>query len=113
MFKCCDVNETGVRATRCLTISAFLRLQHLGDSLSWHNGSKFSTKDADNDAWKDGSCAQGYRGAWWYYGCHFSSLNGVYRGSPHNLIAYGVHWAGFRGYSYSLKKTEMKISALN
>lgn len=28
-----------------------------GDSLSYHAGSKFSTKDHDVDTWSDGSCA--------------------------------------------------------
>ena len=36
-----------------------------GDSLDYHNGRKFSTRDRDND--KDsGSCAQIYKGAWWF-----------------------------------------------
>lgn len=29
-----------------------------GDSLSYHAGMKFSTRDKDQDAWAEGSCAQ-------------------------------------------------------
>lgn len=28
-----------------------------GDSLSYHAGAKFSTKDHDEDSWEEGSCA--------------------------------------------------------
>jgi hypothetical protein len=31
-----------------------------GDSLSYHAGSKFSTKDLDQDEWAEGSCAQAH-----------------------------------------------------
>ena len=35
-----------------------------GNSLSLHNGMKFSTIDRDNDE-HGGSCAVAYKGAWW------------------------------------------------
>lgn len=31
-----------------------------GDALMYHAGSRFSTKDKDNDAWLEGSCAQSH-----------------------------------------------------
>lgn len=31
-----------------------------GDSLSYHAGSRFSTKDIDQDSWHEGSCAQAH-----------------------------------------------------
>ena len=31
-----------------------------GDSLYYHAGSKFSTKDVDQDAWQEGSCAKAH-----------------------------------------------------
>eukprot|EP00058_Branchiostoma_floridae_P014104 XP_002599592.1 hypothetical protein BRAFLDRAFT_77690 [Branchiostoma floridae] len=76
-----------------------------GDSLSYHDGKSFSTKDRDNDHSSD-NCAQRLKGAWWYLACHFSSLNGLYRLGFHANNMDEVNWYG---YNYSLKRTEMKI----
>ena len=76
-----------------------------GDSLSVHNNRKFSTRDRDNGS----RCAQAYKGAWWYYGCHRSNLNGRYLSGTHSSFADGVNWYHFRQYSYSLKVSEMKL----
>uniref|UniRef100_A0A1X7SSR3 Fibrinogen C-terminal domain-containing protein n=1 Tax=Amphimedon queenslandica TaxID=400682 RepID=A0A1X7SSR3_AMPQE len=49
-----------------------------GDSLAYHNGSRFSTKDNDNDD-SSSNCAQRTTGAWWYRSCDRSNLNSRYR----------------------------------
>lgn len=91
-----------------LTLGSYIK-GDAGDSLSSQNGMQFSTKDRDNDAYS-GSCAQVYNGAWWYIACHQSNLNGAYlRGAHPTEYAQGVIWLAFRGYYYSLKRTEMKI----
>ena len=40
-----------------------------GDSLTWHNGMKFSTFDVDNDIYDGTNCAEIHKGGWWYKGC--------------------------------------------
>lgn len=79
-----------------------------GDALSGHNGQPFSTFDRDNDRWTK-NCAEEYGGAWWYTSCHNSNLNGLYLRGPTREYARGVVWNQWRGYSYSLKRTEMKM----
>jgi hypothetical protein len=49
------------------------------DSLSYHDGNMFSTKDRDNDVLSE-NCSQKFRGAWWYEACHHSNLDYTYRG---------------------------------
>ncbi|XP_035671218.1 ficolin-1-like [Branchiostoma floridae] len=79
-----------------------------GDSLSYHDGRPFSTKDRDNDVYSS-SCALEFKGAWWYGDCHNSNLNGLYHLGPHETGAEGVNWKHWKGHYYSLKRTEMKI----
>eukprot|EP00112_Aurelia_sp_Birch-Aquarium-sp1_P026907 Seg985.4 transcript_id=Seg985.4/GoldUCD/mRNA.D3Y31 product="Fibrinogen C domain-containing protein 1" protein_id=Seg985.4/GoldUCD/D3Y31 len=70
---------------------------------------RFSTKDKDYDAHPSQKCAQVYKGAWWYSECHTSNLNGRYLKGHYKSNAEGVCWRTFRGYYYSLKRTEIKI----
>lgn len=76
-----------------------------GDSLYVHNGRGFSTYDHDIDS-VPGNCATTVRGAWWYYSCYDSNLNGSYM--PYNT--YSLAWGAWTGtHNVSLQKTEMKI----
>ena len=79
------------------------------DSLSYHRGMQFSTKDRDNDKNSDKNCATKYSGAWWYKKCHQSNLNGLYLKGKHSTYADGVNWYDWKGYYYSVKRAEMKI----
>jgi len=80
-----------------------------GDSLSYHRGSAFSTKDRDNDT-NPGDCATDSQGAWWYKSCVVSNLNGVYHHGQHYHSSWtGVNWEKWKGHSYSAKRAEMKI----
>ncbi|XP_030610973.1 microfibril-associated glycoprotein 4-like [Archocentrus centrarchus] len=80
-----------------------------GDSLSGHNGQKFSTFDKDQDS-SGLNCAKLYLGAFWYNNCHHANPNGVYRwGADGTLYAVGVSWYSWKGHDYSLKVISMKI----
>ncbi|XP_041365928.1 fibrinogen-like protein 1 [Gigantopelta aegis] len=85
-----------------------------GDSLSYHNGMKFSAMDKDNDDWWT-SCSRKDRSGWWFKACHYSSLNGLYyRHGENNItpdgVVNGVIWYHFNmDRTYSLQKVEMKI----
>ena len=80
------------------------------DSLAYHNGRQFSTRDQDNDD-NSGHCAQKGKGGWWYGSCHHSNLNGHYypSGPYSSTYAAGVNWKFWKGLRYSLKVTEMKV----
>ncbi len=81
-----------------------------GDSLGdWGNGEQFSTRDQDNDNHGSAHCAELYTGAWWHHMCHRSNLNGQYFPVGAAPYATGVVWNSWKGYSYSLEFTEMKI----
>jgi len=92
-----------------MTVESY-RDGNAGDSfLVNQTNSQFSTKDQDNDQYTDGSCANKYKVGWWYKNCHGSNLNGLPYYGKTDSYADGVCWLTFRGYYYSLKKTEMKL----
>lgn len=78
-----------------------------GDSLSGHNGMKFTTIDKDQDTHVS-NCAQLAYGAFWYYNCFGANPNGIYTWGP-SPRAHGVQWRTFKGLEYSLKTIVMKI----
>uniref|UniRef100_H2Z1Z2 Fibrinogen C-terminal domain-containing protein n=1 Tax=Ciona savignyi TaxID=51511 RepID=H2Z1Z2_CIOSA len=78
----------------------------LRDSLSYHNGQPFSTKDVDNDS-QDSNCAEFFHGAWWYKGCHQSN-NGEYLRCQ-TTTSRAASWGAFNGLHYSMKFIEMKF----
>ena len=83
-----------------------------GDSLASHNGSRFSTRDNDNDLQSGGNCAQDYTGAWWYNNCHHSNLNGRYFNTA-TSNSQGINWYHWKNVDINLKFTEMKTRCNN
>ena len=90
-----------------LTVSGFSGTA--GDSLAYHNGKKFTTKDNNNSDAPGANCAVAHTGAWWYHGCHHSNLNGRYLGNV--VSTSGVSWYRFRYDHRSMKFSEMKLRA--
>ncbi|KAL9961155.1 hypothetical protein ACROYT_G030048 [Oculina patagonica] len=83
-----------------------------GDSLAFHNGLPFSTKDQDNDKRSGSSCAVDYKGGWWYNDCYDSNLNGIYRQGEYIDVT-SVNWRHWKRNHISLKRAEMKMRPVN
>ncbi|KFP03999.1 Angiopoietin-4, partial [Calypte anna] len=72
-------------------------------------GTRFSTRDADNDNCLC-KCAQMLSGGWWFDACGLSNLNGIYYPARHNIRKLnGIRWHRLQGPSYSLQGTRMLI----
>ncbi|XP_062616063.1 uncharacterized protein LOC134277769 [Saccostrea cucullata] len=78
-----------------------------GDSLRYHNGRGFSTKDQDNDLYGK-SCAVVHKAAWWFHSCEYSDLNGPYHKSAVKSWA-SVVWYYFGNDNRSMKFARMMI----
>ncbi|XP_059850447.1 tenascin-like isoform X6 [Hypanus sabinus] len=76
-----------------------------GDSLTYHQGRPFSTRDRDNDVAVT-NCALSYKGAWWYKNCHRVNLNGKYGATSHSQ---GINWFHWKGHEHSIEFVEMKL----
>ena len=96
-----------------LTISGYIaNASTAGDSLSDHNGAKFSTFDQDNDG-SGHHCAKLFKSGWWYHNCHDSNLNGVWRARGGNKEEDGIVWRTFTGPKYSLKTVVVAVRPKN
>ncbi|XP_065146975.1 tenascin isoform X3 [Paramisgurnus dabryanus] len=76
-----------------------------GDSMTYHDGRPFSTKDKDPRPFIT-RCAMSYRGGWWYKNCHEANLNGLYNTNTNHQ---GVIWTEWKGKNVSIPFTEMKF----
>ncbi|CAH1252431.1 ANGPTL7 [Branchiostoma lanceolatum] len=74
-----------------------------GDALRTHNGNKFSTKDQDNDDYAPSSCAEGYKGGWWYNDhCFDGNLNAAYENeATEGTLGYWLSFNGYKGLTYT------------
>jgi len=82
-----------------------------GDAMLVHKGDQFTTYDQKND--KLGlaeNCARTCMGGWWYEACQHANLNGLYSSTA---VFKGINWYWWKGHSYSLASTSMKIRPWN
>ncbi|XP_044063503.1 tenascin isoform X2 [Siniperca chuatsi] len=86
-----------------LTVSGYTGTA--GDSMRYHNGRPFSTRDKDPDSLGI-HCARAYMGGWWYKNCYKTNLNGLYGISSNNQ---GIVWIDWKGKDSSIPFTEMKF----
>ncbi|XP_077969242.1 fibrinogen C domain-containing protein 1-like [Styela clava] len=76
-----------------------------GDSMSFHDGMVFTTKDRDNDM--SGSNCAGTHGGWWFKNCFRASPNAVWGRSTGTWSR--IIWYTWKGDSTALDHTTMKI----
>ena len=99
------MKEMSGKHTQCPEIKSFLQifLGSGGDSLSYHNGMMFTTKDRDNDKRRNQNCATRRESAWWFNNCavYMSDLNGRYMSA--------IKWREWKNNRRSIEKVEMKI----
>ncbi|XP_062254647.1 tenascin-like [Platichthys flesus] len=86
-----------------LTVSGYTGTA--GDSMRYHNGRPFSTRDKDADPLGI-HCARAYMGGWWYKNCYKTNLNGLYGTNSNNQ---GVVWIDWKGKDSSIPFAEMKF----
>ncbi|XP_052706779.1 uncharacterized protein LOC128182222 [Crassostrea angulata] len=79
-----------------------------GDSLAYHNGMKFSTRDQDNDTWKKQACSVERQGGWWFKSCIDAHVNEPYLKSA-KITAISMHWYKFGNEVRALKRASMMI----
>ncbi len=85
----------------------------LGNSLSFHDGQKFTTLDKDQDVHKD-NCAKIRLGAFWYKDCVLANPNGMYIwGEDPTHLAIGDIWHSWKGYYVGMKSISMKIKRVS
>ena len=83
-----------------------------GDSLSYQNNMKFTTKDRDNDKGAGSyNCAVVWKGAWWYNHCHWSNLNGLFPSGAGGKATM-ISWHSLSNRHGTIKFSEMKIRSL-
>jgi hypothetical protein len=101
------IYSSEAHATNLLFFCA-LFLGNAGDSLGYHNGMMFTTKDRDNDEASAANCAHTFRGGWWFRDCNTCNLNGVYL-EMIGIQDTGITWFYWEKNFKSMKGAEMKM----
>ncbi|XP_050983079.1 microfibril-associated glycoprotein 4 [Labeo rohita] len=92
-----------------LHVSGFLN-GGAGDSLSYHNGMKFSTFDKDQDSSGDNCAKTYYQGGFWYKSCYYTNPTGHYIWQKNiKENQFGATWYHWKNNYNALKSVTMKI----
>ncbi|XP_023160745.2 fibrinogen-like protein 1 [Drosophila hydei] len=78
-----------------------------GDSMASNLNMQFSTTDKDHDSLTKIHCAQSCGSGWWFKGCGYSFLNGIYRRVAESKQKQGIEWHTWK--LDSLKYVQMMI----
>ena len=90
---------------------------NIGDSLAYHNGMAFTTKDRDNDPLESNCAVDYYSGGFWFRTCYRAGLTNYYGASATG--DYGksfqdvMSWETWHGFQYSLKTAKMMIRPMH
>jgi len=101
---------TGYSDNYRLSISGYDARSTVYDTLAYHNGQAFTTKDKDNDI-SSVNCAIFGHGGWWYRSCYESNLNGKYGARDKTGVKWWNSHYSKRSHIYATY-TEMKIRVL-
>ena len=97
-----------------MSISGYSGASTAGESLTFHDGMRFTTRDNDNDVYGAGNCADWVGGGgWWYEDCIWVNLNGLYLSGDYTSPPWGMCWITYKGLAYSMKTTVMKVRPVN
>uniref|UniRef100_A0A3Q2NP49 Angiopoietin-like 3 n=1 Tax=Fundulus heteroclitus TaxID=8078 RepID=A0A3Q2NP49_FUNHE len=95
-----------------------LHVSHLAgdlpDAMTNLTGSRFSTKDKNNDSGCDADCGRNCTGGWWLSACSETNLNGKYfslRAKGRSVRRKGIQWRPGAGPLYSLKTSKISLRA--
>ncbi len=80
-----------------------------GDSLEYHNGMQFTTKDRDNDLWQNDNCVKNHKGGWWFKGCQRCNLNGLYPLDEPSTNNKYMGWRYLKNEDGNIMFSEMKL----
>ena len=79
-----------------------------GDSLTYHNGRMFTTKDRDNGP-AGYNCAVRFKGAFWHNACHNANPTGTYYNGTYTNYGSGLSWHSCFDHTYSPKVYILKF----
>ncbi|XP_035772583.1 angiopoietin-2-like [Anopheles albimanus] len=96
-----DAFEIGSESNQYDVMATGIYSGTAGDAMFYYPGTKFSTKDRDNDV-SSRHCAQLLESGWWHWDCASANLNGRYMNAKDVKPMYWYYFnRNYKGLSYS------------